>query len=160
MPRVVLVEPEIPPNTGSVARLCAGMKIPLHLVKPLGFSLDDKYMKRAGLDYWPYVDLHVHESWDDFIKEHGDDGGRFWLMSKKNSRPYTTVKFKDDDWLVFGKETKGLGEKLLESFSKNRLYIPIIGNIRSYNLANSVSIVLFEALRQTQPQHFRFEEET
>lgn len=150
--KVVLVEPEIPPNTGSIARLCAGMKIPLHLVKPLGFSLDDRYLKRAGLDYWPHVDLTVHECWDDCVKELGTD--RMWFCTKKVNDVYSNVNFDADDILVFGKETKGLKAEILKEYRERCISIPIIGNIRSYNLSNAVSIVLFEALRQTVPEHF------
>ncbi|RJO73057.1 MAG: tRNA (cytidine(34)-2'-O)-methyltransferase [Myxococcales bacterium] len=150
--KVVLVEPEIPPNTGSIARLCAGMKIPLHLVEPLGFSLDDRYLKRAGLDYWPHVDLTVHPSWESFLAKHGHEP--LWLTTKTSERPYTTVRYAPDDVLVFGRETVGLGPEILDAFPDRRIGIPIVGKIRSYNLSNAVSIVLFEALRQTQPELF------
>jgi len=159
LPKVVLVEPEIPPNTGSIARLCAGIKIELHLVGPLGFSLEDRYLRRAGLDYWPHVDLHLHDDWAAFMRAHGGERSNFWLLSKKSSRPYTTVEYKDEDWLIFGKETKGLSPEIVAGFPGRCLRIPIIGQIRSYNLSNAVSIVLFEALRQCRPEHFRSEEE-
>lgn len=150
--KVVLVEPEIPPNTGSIARLCAGMKIPLHLIKPLGFSLKDRYLKRAGLDYWPHVDLTVHENFDAFLQTLS--GERMWLCTKKTDRPYSSVKFREDDILIFGKETKGLDAKMLDVYSQQLIGIPIVGEIRSYNLSNAVSIVLFEALRQTRSELF------
>jgi len=150
--KIVLVEPEIPPNTGSIARMCAGMKIPLHLVEPLGFSLSDRYLKRAGLDYWPHVDLTVHKSWSAFMEKHGHE--RLWLCSKRAERCYTSVAYGDNDVLVFGRETRGLDDAILEAFPEQQLRIPIIGNIRSYNLSNAVSIVLFEALRQTCPELF------
>jgi len=150
--KVVLVEPEIPPNTGSIARLCAGMKIPLHLVEPLGFSLDDRYLKRAGLDYWPHVDLTIHKSWEDCVEALGDE--KMYFCSKKVDGAYTNVAFDNDDVLVFGKETKGLSKEILEKYQDRCISIPIIGQIRSYNLSNAVSIVLFEALRQTEPEHF------
>lgn len=150
--KIVLVEPEIPPNTGSIARTCAGMKLPLHLIEPLGFSLDDRYLKRAGLDYWPHVELHVHPSFDDFLAGHT---GRLWFMTKKAARVYTTVRYEEEDALVFGRETKGLSPELLAAYPEScRLQIPILGEIRSYNLSNSVSTVLFEALRQTRPSLF------
>jgi tRNA (cytidine/uridine-2'-O-)-methyltransferase len=150
--KVVLVQPEIPPNTGSIARLCAGMKIPLHLVKPLGFSLDDRYLKRAGLDYWPFVNLTVHENWDDFLAAEGAQN--MWYATKKVDRPYTSVRYQPDDVLVFGRETKGLDPAILSANPDRLIGIPIDGQIRSYNLSNAVSIVLFEALRQTRPERF------
>lgn len=151
--KIVLVSPEIPPNTGSIARTCAGMRIPLHLIEPLGFSLDDRYMKRAGLDYWPHVDLHIHKNFDDFLATHGE--GRLWFLTKKAARVYTKARFHSGDALVFGRETKGLDEALLAAHpAETRLQIPIIGQIRSYNLSNAVSTVLFEALRQTEPELF------
>lgn len=150
---IVLVEPEIPPNTGSIARLSAGMRLPLHLVKPLGFSLDDRYLKRAGLDYWPHVELHVHESWEAFLKQNGHK--RLWFLSKKAEHVYTGVNYAEGDMLVFGPETRGLSAAQLAPFPKEQqLRIPIIGEIRSYNLSNAVSIVVFEALRQCRPELF------
>ncbi len=150
--KVVLVEPEIPPNTGSIARLCAGMKIPLHLVEPLGFSLEDRYLKRAGLDYWPHVDLTVHPSWQAFLETNGSS--RMWYATKTSDRYYSSVKYHPDDVLVFGRETRGLDKELLAKAGEQVIGIPIVGQIRSYNLSNAVSIVLFEALRQTQPELF------
>ena len=148
---IVLVEPEIPPNTGSIARLTAGAKVPLHLVEPLGFSLEDKYLKRAGLDYWPAVDLYVHPDFDDLLRALPPESHPYWFFSKKTKRPYTDVQFTDRDVLVFGKETKGLSEAIRSRWADRLLSIPIWGEIRSYNLANAVSIALFEALRQTRP---------
>ena len=147
--RIVLVEPEIPPNTGSIARLTAGAKVPLHLVEPLGFSLEDKYMKRAGLDYWPAVDLHVHPNFDDVLNRFPPEQFPYWFLSKKTDQPYTEVQYTGNDILVFGKETKGLSEEIRTRWADRLLSIPIWGEIRSYNLANAASIVLFEALRQT-----------
>lgn len=149
---IVLVEPEIPPNTGSIARMCAGMKIPLHLVEPLGFSLNDRYLKRAGLDYWPFVDLTVHPSWQDYLRTRS--GGRMWFCTKKTDRCYAAVRFQEDDTFVFGCETKGLAPEILDAYPDSQIGIPIDGNIRSYNLSNAVGIVLFEALRQTRPERF------
>ncbi len=144
---VVLYEPEIPPNTGSVARLCAATGSPLHLIEPLGFKIDDKHLKRAGLDYWPHVDLRVHRSWEDFIRRHGDGSLRFF--SKKAARSYVTARFCDDDFLVFGPETRGLPEDLLAANDANSYVIPMMSPaVRSLNLANAVSIVLYEGLRQ------------
>ena len=152
--RVVLVEPEIPQNTGSIARLTAGAKLPLHLVKPLGFSLEDRYLKRAGLDYWPAVDLHLHDNFAAFTEEFPLDKHRCWMLTTKTQRPYTSVRYEPDDILIFGRETKGLGPAILGAYPDRLLTIPIWGKIRSYNLSNAVSIVLFEALRQTRPADF------
>jgi len=143
---VVLVEPEIPQNTGSVARLCAATATPLHLVGKLGFSLEDRYLKRAGLDYWPFVDLTVHASWDAFGAARAP--GRLIAFSSHGEDSYTRVAYRDDDLLVFGGETRGLPEALRPALAP--LYqIPMPGTgVRSLNLANAVSIVLYEGLRQ------------
>lgn len=144
--RVVLVEPEIPQNTGSVARLCAATATPLHLVGKLGFSLEDRYLKRAGLDYWPFVDLSVHASWAAFGDARAP--GRLIAFSSHGEESYTRVAYRDDDLLVFGGETRGLPDALRAELAP--LYqIPMPGTgVRSLNLANAVSIVLYEALRQ------------
>jgi len=144
---VVLYEPEIPPNTGSIARLCAATLSPLHLIEPLGFQIDDKHLKRAGLDYWEFVDLRVHPSWDDFLKQSG--GANLLYFSKRATRPYTRARYQENDHLVFGPETRGLPQEFLE-LNKERCYtIPMMGKgVRSLNLSNAVSIVLYEALRQ------------
>lgn len=145
---IVLVEPEIPPNTGNIARSCAATGAVLHLVKPLGFSIDDKSLKRAGLDYWPYVDVRVHESLEDFMKEH--EGRRMFLATTKGGRLYTDVKFQDEDMLLFGKETAGLPRDFIEEHKENAIRIPMSSDtrLRSLNLSNSANIILFEALRQ------------
>ena len=144
---VVLVEPEIPQNTGSIARLCAGTGTPLHLCGRLGFSLEDRYLKRAGLDYWPSVDLRRHESLDALRAT--ESAARFFFLSTRAHRPYTDVRFEPGDFIVFGKETKGLPPDLVAREADRSFRIPINDKIRSLNLANAVSIVLFEALRQT-----------
>jgi tRNA (cytidine/uridine-2'-O-)-methyltransferase len=145
---IVLVEPEIPPNTGNIGRLCAATGTVLHLVGKLGFSLDDKHMKRAGLDYWPAVKLHHWDSLAELQKNFPD--GRFWYMSKKVKKNYTQVEFRAGDFLVFGKETKGLPEDLLDGAGEMALRIPILSEaVRSLNLANSAAIILYEGLRQT-----------
>ena len=145
--QVVLFEPEIPPNTGSVARLCAATLTPLHLVEPLGFKIDDKHLKRAGLDYWEFVDLQVHKSWDDFMRTAAPKKLRFF--SKRAARSYTSVRYNDDDFLVFGPETRGLPQQILDMDAERALRIPMMGaGVRSLNLSNAVSIVLYEALRQ------------
>ena len=144
---VVLYQPEIPPNTGSVARLCAATLTPLHLIEPLGFKIDDKHLKRAGLDYWEFVDLRVYNSWEHFLEK--NFGERLWYLSKKAARSYTQVNFAEDDYLVFGPETRGLPEEWLALNSERALRIPMMGTgVRSLNLSNAVSIVLYEGLRQ------------
>ncbi|MDH3446373.1 MAG: tRNA (uridine(34)/cytosine(34)/5-carboxymethylaminomethyluridine(34)-2'-O)-methyltransferase TrmL [Deltaproteobacteria bacterium] len=144
---VVLYQPEIPPNTGSVARLCAATLTPLHLIKPLGFSIDDKHLKRAGLDYWEHVDLRVHESWDTFLRQ--NHGQRLFYFSKKALRTYTSARYAENDYLVFGPETRGLPEEWLAQNGERAYRIPMLGTgVRSLNLSNAVSIVLYEGLRQ------------
>jgi tRNA (cytidine/uridine-2'-O-)-methyltransferase len=144
---VVLVEPEIPPNTGSIARLCAATQTTLHLVAPLGFKIDDKHLKRAGLDYWQYVDIRLHDSWDNFLKEHSQK--RLLFFSKKALLSYTKAAYEEDDFLVFGPETRGLSQELLNANRERAYRIPMMGQgVRSLNLSNAVSIVLYEALRQ------------
>ncbi len=145
---IVLVEPEIPPNTGNIGRLCAATGTILHLVGKLGFSIDDKHLKRAGLDYWPEVNLQRWDSLDALQAQFPD--GRFWYMSKKAEKNYTQVEFAAGDFLVFGKETKGLPEELLDRAGEMALRIPIFSSaVRSLNLANSAAIILYEGLRQT-----------
>ena len=145
--QVVLVEPEIPPNTGAIARLCAASNTVLHLVEPLGFKLDDRAMKRAGMDYWQHVTWHSWPNWAAFRAAHPQ--ARFHFLTTKTSRPYTDARFEPDDFLVFGRETKGLPESLLKQNAEACLTIPILNpQVRSLNLATAAAIVLFEALRQ------------
>jgi tRNA (cytidine/uridine-2'-O-)-methyltransferase len=145
---IVLVEPEIPPNTGNIARSCAATGAKLHLVKPLGFSIDDKTLKRAGLDYWPYVELEVHESLEEFLKKYKDMP--MYLATTKGVRRYTDVSYEENAMLLFGKETAGLPRTLIEEYKDRTIRIPMSKDtrLRSLNLSNSASIVLFEALRQ------------
>jgi len=144
---IVLVEPEIPPNTGTTARLCGATDSVLHLVKPLGFSIDDKHLKRAGLDYWEHVKIVYWESFDEFLA--AQDERKLYFFTKKTGTPYSSAEFKPGDFLIFGKETKGLPEEVIKLY-KDRCYtIPMSNSgIRSLNLANAASIVLYEALRQ------------
>ena len=145
---VALVEPEIPPNTGNIARLCAATNTPLHIVGVTGFRMDDRALKRAGLDYWPEVNLTRHRDLDALYASLPTT--RFVYLSTKADRIYTDWQFKPEDCLVFGRETRGLPEDLLHANWENCLRIPILNpNIRSLNLATAVGIVLFEALRQT-----------
>lgn len=144
---IVLVEPEIPPNTGNIARLCAATGTHLHLVGKLGFSLDDRYLKRAGLDYWPHVSLHRWDSLEQLQQAFPD--GRWWYTSKTASKSYTQAEFHPEDFIVFGKETKGLPKQLLADNPEKCLLIPLAGTaVRSLNLSTSAGIVLYEALRQ------------
>ena len=143
---IVLVNPEIPQNTGNIARTCAATGAVLHLVKPLGFSLDDKYMKRAGLDYWFMTDVRVHESWEDFLA--ANPGARMHFATTKAPRNHCQAKFKENDFIVFGRETRGLDEELLAANYEKCIRIPMRTEARSLNLSNSVAIVLYEALRQ------------
>lgn len=143
---IVLVEPEIPGNTGSISRTCSITGCSLHLVRPLGFSVDDKHLKRAGLDYWQYLDLHYYDSIDDVFAAYPQ--GRFFFSSTKAHNSYHEVNYQMDDFLVFGKETAGLPESLLEEHADHAIRIPMAPGLRSLNLSNSVSIVLYEALRQ------------
>lgn len=144
---VVLYEPEIPPNTGSVARLCAATLTPLHLIEPLGFTIDDKHLKRAGLDYWEFVDLHLYKSWDDFLVRQAPQ--RLFYFSKKAARSYTEVRYEANDYLVFGPETRGLSDEMISANAASCYRIPMMGSgVRSLNLSNAVSIVLYEGLRQ------------
>jgi tRNA (cytidine/uridine-2'-O-)-methyltransferase len=147
---VVLVRPEIPQNSGSVARLTAATKTLLHLVGPLGYSLADRYLKRAGLDYWPFVALRTYTGWDDFDAQYqSQDSSSFKYFSTHGERNYLQAVYQPGDFLVFGSETKGLGDEFLATRRDATYRIPIFEpGVRSLNLANAVSIVLYEALRQ------------
>ena len=144
---IVLVEPEIPQNTGNIARTCALTNSVLHLVKPLGFSIDDKHLKRAGLDYWPLVEIHVYDSFNELLEKY--DRNMFFYSTTKGKQTYTDMKYFDNCFLVFGKETAGLPRDLLSKNEDRTIRITMRGDIpRSLNLANSVNIVLYESLRQ------------
>ncbi len=146
---VVLVEPQIPQNTGSIARTCAALKTPLHIIGPTPFEIDEKKVRRAGLDYWPLVTLFEYSSWDDFIGKVSPK--RLWYLSTKGTTPYYRAQFNQDDFLVFGSETKGLGKEFLNRVELSELLtIPMEEpGVRSLNLSNAVSIVLYDAYRQT-----------
>ncbi len=144
---IVLHEPEIPHNTGAIARTCVLTNSKLHLIKPFGFDLDDKHLKRAGLDYWKYLDLTIYEDLDDFFEKNKDIN--FYLATTKTNNIYSDVKFKDGDFIFFGKETAGLPEDLIKKYSERAIRIPMIKDLkRSLNLANSCTVILYEALRQ------------
>jgi len=145
---VVLVQPEIPPNTGSIARLCAATAVRLHLVRPLGFSLEDRYLRRAGLDYWPHVDLHVHDDWPTFLR--AETPAALIGFSARATRPYVDAPLGSAPlYLIFGGETRGLPEAIREAAEMTLYRIPLLTpHVRSLNLSNAVSIVVYEALRQ------------
>ena len=144
---IVLVEPEIPQNAGNVSRTCAATNCTLHMVKPFGFEITDKHLKRAGLDYWQYLDVRYYDSFEELFSKYYN-GDNFYFMSTKGKIVYSNAKFKDGDFLVFGKESHGLSEPLLEKYYDKTLRIPMFGNLRSLNLSNSVALTLYEALRQ------------
>ena len=154
MPRVVLFQPQIPPNTGNVARTCAATGSELHLIEPLGFQIDDRQLRRAGLDYWPLVPLTLHPDVEAFLTHRDGQGGRLIALSSHASQPYCNFHFRSDDWLLFGRETDGLPQELQQQ-ADARLTIPIarpslngIAGVRSLNLSVAVGVVLFEAIRQ------------
>jgi tRNA (cytidine/uridine-2'-O-)-methyltransferase len=148
MIHLVLYQPEIPHNTGALGRLSLGTGARLHLIRPLGFSLEDKHLKRVGLDYWPEVDLRVWDNWEAFVAESGVGVSRLHLLSTKGGRCYWETDFTEEDvWFVFGPETRGLPQGLLEAFEAQVLRIPMRGT-RSLNLATAAAIVLYEAVRQ------------
>ena len=146
MLNIVLVEPEIPQNCGNIARTCAATRSRLHLVRPLGFDISEKAVRRAGLDYWPMVDLTVYDGLDDFFARTGAED--LWLATTKAPGPYTRARFRDGCWLMFGKETAGLPESLRRRYPQRCIRIPMRKDARSLNLANSVAILTYEALRQ------------
>lgn len=145
---LVLVEPEIPANTGNISRTCAITGCSLHLVRPLGFSIDDKHLKRAGLDYWHLLDLHVYENLDDFLVQHGDK--TLYLATTKTDRYYTEPVYQPGDFFLFGPETRGLSAALRERYAAGCIKIPMLcdESARSLNLSNSAAIIVYEALRQ------------
>lgn len=143
---IVLVEPEIPGNTGNIARLCAANHMTLHLVEPLGFSIEDKYLKRAGLDYWHLVDVKIHKSLDEVYEQYKDR--RFWYATTKAAHTHAEVQYEIGDMLVFGKETKGLPEEIIAANPDTCIRIPMIDEARSLNLSNAVAIIAYEGMRQ------------
>ena len=145
---IVLVEPEIPQNTGNISRTCAATHTALHLVRPLGFEISDRTLKRAGLDYWQYLSVSYYDSFSEILDKYYN-GKNFYFLSTKGKKRYVDVSFHDGDFLVFGKESHGLPEPLLKDHYEETLRIPMWQDLRSLNLSNSVAITLYEALRQT-----------
>ena len=148
MVKIVLVNPEIPPNTGNISRTCAATKTELHLVAPLGFEISDRYLKRAGLDYWPYVDLHYHEDIAAFWQAREQKGGRAIGFSVRGTSNYLDCQYRESDWLLFGKETAGLSSETIDRCDKLVRIDMAEPKVRSLNLSVSVSVGLFEAIRQ------------
>jgi len=146
---IVLYQPEIPPNTGNIARTCALTGLKLHLIKPLGFHIDDKSVKRAGLDYWHLLNLEVHESLDDFLLKYGNE--EIYLSTTKATQYYTDVQYSKDCFIIFGKETAGLPDDLHKKYKSSEIKIPMRSHedVRSLNLSNSVAIIAYEVIRQT-----------
>lgn len=143
---IVLFEPEIPANTGNISRTCAITGAALHLIEPLGFDISERAVRRAGLDYWDRLSLHVYTDWQDFLRKNPE--ARLYLLTTKGSVPYTQVQYKPNDYLVFGKETAGLPEVIHQTYPDRRIRIPMGREFRSLNLSNAVAVVLYEALRQ------------
>ena len=143
---IVLHEPEIPANTGNIGRTCVATGTSLHLIKPLGFDISDKAVRRAGMDYWKELDLHVYEDFEEFVEK--NPGARIYMATTKARKAYTEVEYKGNDFIMFGKESAGIPEEILVKYEDTSVRIPMIGEIRSLNLSNSVSIILYEALRK------------
>lgn len=153
---VVLYQPEIPANTGNIARTCAATDTPLHLIRPLGFSTDDKMLKRAGLDYWEFVNIIYYDSLDEFFEK--NQGGEFYYLTKHGKKPHTAFDYSDsskDHYFVFGRETSGLPMDLIENNKEHCLRIPMTNNVRSLNLSNTAAILVYEGLRQQNYLHLK-----
>lgn len=143
---IILHEPEIPANTGNIGRTCVATGTSLHLIKPLGFDISDKAVRRSGLDYWKFLDLHVYENFEDFkIK---NPAAKIFMATTKAKKAYTEIRYKENDFIMFGKESAGIPEEILLDYETTSVRIPMIGEIRSLNLSNSVAVMLYEALRQ------------
>ena len=145
---IVLLEPEMPANTGNIGRTCVATGTKLHLIKPLGFEITDKMVKRAGLDYWPHLNYEVYENFEDFLEKNPDCAGKLYMATTKAPAVYTDVKYEPDCYLMFGPESRGIPEEILVEYQETCVRIPMWGDIRSLNLSNSVAVLLYEALRQ------------
>ncbi len=146
MVNVVLLEPEIPANTGNIGRTCVATGSRLHLIKPLGFDISDKAVRRAGMDYWKNLDLHVYENFEDFLSK--NPGAKLYMATTKAEHVYTDMKYEPDAYIMFGKESAGIPEEILMQYRETCVRIPMIGDIRSLNLGNSAAIMIYEVLRQ------------
>ena len=162
MINIVLHEPEIPGNTGNIGRTCVATGVKLHLIEPLGFQIDEKHLKRAGMDYWDKLDVTVYDDFNDFLAK--NPGARIYMATTKSKQKYTDVNYEEDCFIMFGKESAGIPEEILLDYKDTAVRIPMYPEIRSLNLSNSVAIVLYEALRQhdfkvleTQGQLHRYE---
>ncbi len=143
---IILHQPEIPANTGNIGRTCVATGTKLHLIEPLGFRINEKELKRAGMDYWDRLDVHRYMNFDEFLQK--NPGAKIWMATTKAKQVYSDVEFGDDDFIMFGKESAGIPEEILIEYEKTCIRIPMLDEIRSLNLSNSVAIVLYEALRQ------------
>ena len=155
MINIVLHEPEIPANTGNIGRTCVAAGLKLHLIKPLGFDIDEKAVKRAGLDYWDKLDLAVYENYEDFMAK--NPGAKVYMATTKAEKIYSEAHFEPDCYIMFGKESAGIPEEILIENQENCIRIPMIGDIRSLNLSNSVAVVAYEALRQNNFEHMQLQ---
>ena len=155
MINIVLLEPEMPANTGNIGRTCCATGTRLHLIEPMGFKINDKMLKRAGLDYWDKLDATVYDCLDDFFEKNPDAVGNMYMATTKAKHKYSDVSFSKDAYIMFGKESAGIPEEILMEHKENCVRIPMINDIRSLNLSNSVAIVLYEALRQNQFDHMQ-----
>ena len=157
MMNVVLLEPEMPSNTGNIGRTCVATNTRLHLIEPLGFKLNEKALKRAGLDYWDKLDVHVYSDYQDFLEKNPDALGKMYFATTKAHKVYSEVDYEPDCYLMFGKESAGIPEEILVENQETAIRIPMINDVRSLNLGNSVAIVLYEALRQNHFDHMQLE---
>lgn len=155
MINIVLHEPEIPANTGNIGRTCVATGVRLHLIEPLGFLINDKMLKRAGMDYWDKLDVHTYVNYEDFLQK--NPGAKIYMATTKSKQTYTDVQYEEDCYIMFGKESAGIPEEILLENRETCIRIPMLSDIRSLNLSNSVAIVLYEALRQNHFQNFQLE---
>ena len=152
---IVLLEPEIPQNTGNIGRTCCATGTKLHLIEPMGFKINEKSVKRAGMDYWEHLDVTIYESYEDFLEK--NPNAKIWMATTKGPNRYSDVKFEENDYIMFGKESAGIPEEILVEHKEDCIRIPMLDEIRSLNLSNSVAIVLYEALRQNNFSHMQLE---
>ena len=157
MLNIVLHEPEMPANTGNIGRTCVAAGARLHLIEPLGFQINEKQLKRAGLDYWDKLDVTIYDDFNDFLEK--NPGAKIYMATTKSKQKYTDVNYEEDAYIMFGKESAGIPEEILIEHPEECIRIPMIGETRSLNLSNSVAIVLYEALRQNQFDHMKLEGE-